>query len=30
MHFSRAPEAFALIDNDPAATIQVVLEYEHG
>lgn len=26
----RAREAFELIDKDPAATIQVVLEYEHG
>ena len=30
MPFRRAQEAFALIDNDPAATIQVVLEYERG
>ena len=28
--FSRAQEAFALIDNDPASTIQVILEYAHG
>jgi 2-desacetyl-2-hydroxyethyl bacteriochlorophyllide A dehydrogenase len=28
--FSRAQEAFTLIDNDPASTIQVVLEYAHG
>lgn len=27
MPFSRAREAFALIDNDPASTIQVVLDY---
>ncbi len=30
MPFSRAQEAFALIDNDPGSTIQVVLEYKHG
>ena len=30
MPFSRAQEAFALIDQDPAATIQVVLEYANG
>ncbi|MGB5748877.1 MAG: hypothetical protein WBM69_17985 [Desulfobacterales bacterium] len=30
MPLSRAQVAFALIDNDPAATIQVVLEYGHG
>jgi len=30
MPFSRAQEAFALIDNDPASTIQVVLEYAPG
>ncbi len=28
--FSRAQEAFALIDNDPASIIQVILRYEHG
>ena len=28
--FRRARQAFELIDKDPAATIQVVLEYEHG
>lgn len=28
--FDRAPEAFELIDNDPASTIQVVLDYERG
>ena len=28
--FSRAQEAFALIDRDPASTIQVVLEYASG
>ena len=30
MPLSRAGEAFALIDRDPAATIQVVLEYASG
>lgn len=30
MPFSRAQKAFALIDNDCASTIQVILEYEHG
>ena len=28
--FEEAAEAYKLIDRDPAATIQVVLEYEHG
>ncbi len=28
--FRRAREAFELIDKDPAATLQVVLEYNHG
>lgn len=28
--FSQAQEAFALIDNDPASSIQVILRYEHG
>ncbi|MGD9301173.1 MAG: hypothetical protein PVI13_06340 [Desulfobacterales bacterium] len=30
MPLSRAGEAYDLIDKDPAATIQLVLEYEHG
>ena len=28
--FSQAQEAFAVIDNDPASTIQVVLDYAYG